>query len=232
MKMVHTKNGSNYSIQPDGYGQGRGKTRARYGKYSSIKTCLEDARFSPHSPMSVPTNFDVNSEPELIQGNILRAEPFPSRSHRNISVPVQKLVQRIQERGVGNIPKPLSGGHELLLKNTELSGSGEECRALRRVEPIVLQRKGQKDKQLVAEQKSFIHGPEERVGNDPSFGEKRPSSIYQLQKCPKTSPKDLRICRKVPRAIREREKAKPIGTDLTHKGRGSPNWNIQQWKVF
>ncbi|MBW0471355.1 hypothetical protein O181_011070 [Austropuccinia psidii MF-1] len=228
MKMVHTKNGSNYSIQPDGYGQGRGKTMARYGKYSLIKTCLEDARVSPHSPISVPTNFDVSSEPELIQGNILRAEQFQSGSHKNISVPVQKLVQRIQGRGVGNMPKPLAGAHELLLKNTELSGSGEERRALRRAEPIVLQRQGQKDKQLVAEPKYFIHGPEERVGNDPSFGERRLSGIYQLQKCPKKSPKDLRRSIKVPRTIREREKAKPIGTELTHKGRGSPNWNIQQ----
>ncbi|MBW0569179.1 hypothetical protein O181_108894 [Austropuccinia psidii MF-1] len=121
------------------------------------------SRVSPHSPRSVPTSFDVNSEPSLIEGSILRAEPFPSGIHKNILVPVQKLVQRIQGRGVGNMPTPLAGSHELLLTHQEPSGSGEDHRALRR--------------------------PEEGVENDPSFGERRPSGIYQLQKCPKTSPK-------------------------------------------
>ncbi|MBW0514328.1 hypothetical protein O181_054043 [Austropuccinia psidii MF-1] len=35
--------------------------------------------------------------------------------------------------------------------------------------------------ELVEEPKSFIHRPEERVGNDPSFGERRPSGFNQLQ---------------------------------------------------
>ncbi|MBW0501473.1 hypothetical protein O181_041188 [Austropuccinia psidii MF-1] len=65
----------------------------------------------PHSPRSVPTNIDVNSEPELIEGNILRAEPFPSGRNRNISVPIQKLVQSGKRRGVGHMPKPLAEGH-------------------------------------------------------------------------------------------------------------------------
>ncbi|MBW0495609.1 hypothetical protein O181_035324 [Austropuccinia psidii MF-1] len=179
--MVHTRNGRNYSIQPDGCGQGRGKTRARSGKYSSRKTCLEDSRVSPHSPRSVTTKFDVNSEPELIEGNILRAEPFPSGRNRNISVPIKKLVQSSKKRGVGNMPKPLAGGHELLLTHQEISGSGEDHRTLRRVEPTVLQRQHQKYKELVEEPKSFIHRPEDGTGNDSSFGERRSSGIYQLQ---------------------------------------------------
>ncbi|MBW0542117.1 hypothetical protein O181_081832 [Austropuccinia psidii MF-1] len=99
-----------------------------------------------HSPRSMPTTFDVNSAAEMIQGNISRAEPFPSGSNSDISVPVQKLVQRSQERGVGNISKPLAGGHELLLRNQELSGSAEDHRTLRRVEPIFLQQQRQKAK--------------------------------------------------------------------------------------
>ncbi|MBW0504949.1 hypothetical protein O181_044664 [Austropuccinia psidii MF-1] len=54
-----------------------------------------------------------------------------------------------------------------------------------------------------------------------SFGDRRPSGVYQLQKCQKTSPKDLRRRRNVLRIIKARAKAKPIGTDLTHKGTGS-----------
>ncbi|MBW0495366.1 hypothetical protein O181_035081 [Austropuccinia psidii MF-1] len=167
--MVHTRNGSNYLVQPERCGLGRENTKSRSGKSSSRKTFLEDTRVSPHSPRPIPTNLYVNSEPELIQGNILRCEPFSSGSHRYISVPVQKLVQRSQGRGVGNMPKTLAGGHELLLTHQELSGSGVEHRAIRRMEPIFLQRKGQKDKELVEEPKSFIYRPEEGVGNDPSF---------------------------------------------------------------
>ncbi|MBW0502992.1 hypothetical protein O181_042707 [Austropuccinia psidii MF-1] len=159
----------------------------------------------------------------MIQGNILRAEPFPSGSHRNILIPVQNLLQPIQGRGVGNMPKPLAGGQELLLTHQELPGSGEDHITLRRVDLIFLQRQGQKDKELVGEPKSFIHRPEEGVGNGPSFGERRPNGIYQLQKCPYTRSKDPRRSRKVPRTIKVREKAKPIGTDLTHKDIGSPN---------
>ncbi|MBW0529901.1 hypothetical protein O181_069616 [Austropuccinia psidii MF-1] len=98
----------------------------------------------PHSPRSVPTNFDVNSEPELIEGNILGAEPFPSGSNRNISVPIPKLIQSNKRRGVENMPKPFAGGHELLLTHQELTGLGEYHRTLRRVEPTVFQRQDQK----------------------------------------------------------------------------------------
>ncbi|MBW0591806.1 hypothetical protein O181_131521 [Austropuccinia psidii MF-1] len=78
------------------------------------------------------------------------------------------------------MPKPLAGRHELLLTNQELFGSGQDHRALRWLEPIVLQRQSQKDRELVEEPKSFIHRPE-GVGNDSSVGDRRPSGIYQLQ---------------------------------------------------
>ncbi|MBW0552679.1 hypothetical protein O181_092394 [Austropuccinia psidii MF-1] len=129
------------------------------------------------------------------------------------------------------MPKPLTEGHELLLKHQEIPGSGEDHIALRRVEPIFLQRQVQKDIELVKRSKSFIHRPEEGVGNYPKFGERRPSGIYQLQKSPRTNPSDFRRSRKVPRNIRAKAKAKKIGTDLTHKGTGSPNWSLQLWTV-
>ncbi|MBW0578957.1 hypothetical protein O181_118672 [Austropuccinia psidii MF-1] len=85
------------------------------------------------------------------------------------------------------MPKPLAGGHELLLTHQELSGSGEDHRTPRWLEPIVLQRQGQKDKELVEEPKSFIHRPEEGTGNDSSFGERGPSGVYQIQTAPEVS---------------------------------------------
>ncbi|MBW0554235.1 hypothetical protein O181_093950 [Austropuccinia psidii MF-1] len=179
--MVHNRNGSNYSVQSDGCGQRQGITKSISGKFSSRKTHLEDARVAPHSPRSAPTNFDVNSESEPIHDNISRAEPFSSGINRNLSIQIQELVQRSQRGGVGNMPKPLEGGHELLLTHQELCGSGEDHRTLRSMEPILLQRQGQKDKELVEKSNSFIHRAEEGVVNDPSFGERRPSGVYQLQ---------------------------------------------------
>ncbi|MBW0589019.1 hypothetical protein O181_128734, partial [Austropuccinia psidii MF-1] len=79
------------------------------------------------------------------------------------------------------MPKHLAGGHELLLTHQGLSGSREDHRTIRRMEPHVLQRQGQKDKELVVEPKFFIHRPEEGIGNDSSFGERSPSGVYQLQ---------------------------------------------------
>ncbi|MBW0573408.1 hypothetical protein O181_113123 [Austropuccinia psidii MF-1] len=178
--MVHTRDGSSYSVQPNGPGQGRGKTRTRSAKFSSRKTHLEDARASPHSPRSVPTSFDVNSEPEIIEGIVLRAELLSSGSHRHISVPIQKLVQSSKRRGVGSIPKAWARGHELLLTHQQLSGSGEDHRTLRRVVPILLQRQGQKYEDMAEEPKCFICRPEEGIGKDPCFA-RRPSDVYQLQ---------------------------------------------------
>ncbi|MBW0544235.1 hypothetical protein O181_083950 [Austropuccinia psidii MF-1] len=140
----------------------------------------------PHSTRSVPTSFDLNSKPELIQGNISRYETFLGGSHRNISVPVQKLVQRSQGRGVGNMLKPLEGGYELPLTHQELSGSGEDNRTLRRIECIVLLRQVQKDKELAEEPNYFIYRPEERGGNDPSLVERSPSGINKLKPTPRS----------------------------------------------
>ncbi|MBW0525904.1 hypothetical protein O181_065619 [Austropuccinia psidii MF-1] len=50
------------------------------------------------------------------------------------------------------MPEPLAAGHELLLIHQELSGSGEDCRALTRLEPIVLQIQDQKDKNWLKNQ--------------------------------------------------------------------------------
>ncbi|MBW0481864.1 hypothetical protein O181_021579 [Austropuccinia psidii MF-1] len=68
----------NYPVQPDRYGQGIGKTRAIPGWLSSRKAHLRDDRASLHSPTSLPITFEMNSDTELIQGNVLRFEPLSS----------------------------------------------------------------------------------------------------------------------------------------------------------
>ncbi|MBW0515896.1 hypothetical protein O181_055611 [Austropuccinia psidii MF-1] len=34
-----------------------------------------------------------------------------------------------------------------------------------------------------------------------------------------------------PKKLKERAKAKPIGTEINNSSTGSPNWSLQQWKV-
>ncbi|MBW0503674.1 hypothetical protein O181_043389 [Austropuccinia psidii MF-1] len=141
----------------------------------------------PHSPRSVPTNVDVNSEPELIEGNILRDEQFPSGSNRNISVPIQKLVQRSKRRGVGNMSKPLAGCHELLLIHQELAGSGEDHGALRRVEPTVLQRQGQRDKELVKNQSLLSIDQKKELEMTPDLEKEHPVASTSSKPAPEVS---------------------------------------------
>ncbi|MBW0588963.1 hypothetical protein O181_128678 [Austropuccinia psidii MF-1] len=100
-------------------------------------------------------------------------------------VPIKKLVQSSKGRGVGNMPKPLAGGHELLLTHEEISGSAEDHRTLRRVEPIFLQRQGQKDTELVEEPKYFICRPEEGIGNPPEASKEKPKGPQKKKKGPK-----------------------------------------------
>ncbi|MBW0479667.1 hypothetical protein O181_019382 [Austropuccinia psidii MF-1] len=80
---------------------------------------------------------------------------------------------------------------------------------------MVLQRQGKEDKELAEEPKYFIHTPEEGVLNDPSFGERRPSGVYQLQISPRNVP------RQAQRTSEEAERSQePSG-----KGKGKVNWH-------
>ncbi|MBW0528433.1 hypothetical protein O181_068148 [Austropuccinia psidii MF-1] len=150
--MVHTRNGSSYSVQIDGSGQGRGKAVVIAFKSFSRKTHLDDSRVATHSPSSVPRTFGLSSEPELSQHKFSMVEPLSSCSYRNILVPVQNLVQRSQERGTGNMLTPLEGGYELLLTHQEISGSGEDNRTPRRMESIFFKEKVKKIKNWLKSQ--------------------------------------------------------------------------------
>ncbi|MBW0570068.1 hypothetical protein O181_109783 [Austropuccinia psidii MF-1] len=113
--------------------------------------------------------------PPIPQGNVLRDEPLSSGSHRNVSIPLQKLVQSSKRRGVGDMRKPLAGGNDLLIEHQKLSGSGEDLELL-----AGWSTSSCKDKELVEEPKSFICMPEGGIGNDPSIV-RRPTGVYQLQ---------------------------------------------------
>ncbi|MBW0528667.1 hypothetical protein O181_068382 [Austropuccinia psidii MF-1] len=121
---------------------------------------------------------DVDKE-EAIPGPDMASVPHRRHVWRMPQLP--PIPQEKQKKRSGKYAQAFVRGHEILLTHQELSGSGEDHKTLRRVEPTVFQRQVQKDKELVEEQKSFIHRPEEGTGNDSRFGERRPSGVYQLQ---------------------------------------------------
>ncbi|MBW0553495.1 hypothetical protein O181_093210 [Austropuccinia psidii MF-1] len=79
----------------------KGQIFLKKDTYGGCQSC-------PHSPRSVHTNVDVNSEYGLIHDNTLRAEPLSSGRNRNLSIPIQELVQSSQRIRVGNMPKPFA----------------------------------------------------------------------------------------------------------------------------
>ncbi|MBW0497977.1 hypothetical protein O181_037692 [Austropuccinia psidii MF-1] len=92
----------------------------------------------------------------------------------------------IKGRGVGNIPKPLAEGLELLTTHQELPGSGEDHRTLRRVEPIVLQIQVQKGKEFVEEPKSFIFEKKKELEMTPGL-EEGPMASTRSKPAPEAS---------------------------------------------
>ncbi|MBW0550355.1 hypothetical protein O181_090070 [Austropuccinia psidii MF-1] len=157
----------------------------------------------------------MNSEYGLIHDNILRAESLSSGRNRNLSMPIQKLVQSSQRRAVGNMTKPLAGGHELLLTHQELSGSVEDHRPLRRLEPIVLQRKSQKDNNWLMNQSLLSIDQNNELEMTPALKSEGPVACSSSKPAPEVS------------------KDKPKGPENTQKGpknhlgkgNGKANWH-------
>ncbi|MBW0577083.1 hypothetical protein O181_116798 [Austropuccinia psidii MF-1] len=201
--MAHNRNASKYSVLPSGCEQGRGKTKSRSGKYSSRKTYLDDARVSPHSPRLLPTKFGVNSEPGLIQGNILRSEPFQSGSHGNISVPNLHIKSVLgQEKTV-----------EVLGGWSPLSCEDKFKRIKNWVKsPILLS---------IDQNKELEIGPDlEKEGTVASTSSQPAPEVCKVKS------KGPQKKQKVPKKNQRKGKGKPIGTDLNCKGTGSPNWSV------
>ncbi|MBW0566909.1 hypothetical protein O181_106624 [Austropuccinia psidii MF-1] len=119
------------------------------------------------------------------------------------------------------MPKPLAGGHELLLTHQELSGSGDDHRALRRVDPIFLQRQGQKDKELAEEPKYFICRPEEGIGNDSSLEEGR-VAFTSSKPAPETSKEKFKGPQKKKKGPKNHQ----------CKGKGKANWHRPYPQVY
>ncbi|MBW0556807.1 hypothetical protein O181_096522 [Austropuccinia psidii MF-1] len=167
----------------------------------------EEARPNSEVP-NIPQERHIWRMPEL--------PPIPQGGiNRNISIPIQKLVQRSQRRVVGNMPKPLAGGHELLLTHQELFGSGEDHRALRRLEPIVLQRQGQKIKNWLKNQSLVSVDQKKELEITPALETEVPVASTSSKPAPEVSKEKPKRPEKKQRGPKNHK----------GKGKGKSNWH-------
>ncbi|MBW0571097.1 hypothetical protein O181_110812 [Austropuccinia psidii MF-1] len=113
------------------------------------------------------------------------------------------------------MPKPLEGGHELLLTHQEASGSGEDHRTLRRLEPIVLQRQGQKDKELVENQSLLSISHKKELEMTPDLEKEVPVASSSSKPAPEVS-KDK------PKGPQRKQRGPK---NHQSKGKGKANWH-------
>ncbi|MBW0505792.1 hypothetical protein O181_045507 [Austropuccinia psidii MF-1] len=124
--------------------------------------------------------------------------------------------------------KPLAGGHEFLLTHQEKTIELLGCWS-----PFSSKDKVKRVKNWLKNQILLSIDPKKELEMTPALEKESPVASTSSKPAPEVSkhkPKDLRRSRKFP-TIKAREKPKPIGTDVTHKGTGFPNWNLQQWTV-
>ncbi|MBW0590595.1 hypothetical protein O181_130310 [Austropuccinia psidii MF-1] len=213
--MVHTRNGSKYSIQPDGCGKGRGKTRPRSGKSSSRKTCLEDARVSPHSPRSVLTNADVNSNPELIKVNILRAEPFPSGSNRDISVPPKNWFRAAKEEEWEIFLSLWKGAMNSYLQIKSFLGKENNIELLGGWRPLSCKDKVKKIKNWLKNQSLLSIDKKKELKITPALEKEGPAAPTSSKPAPEVSKDKPKGPQKKKRGLKNHQ----------GKGKGKANWH-------
>ncbi|MBW0581812.1 hypothetical protein O181_121527 [Austropuccinia psidii MF-1] len=114
------------------------------------------------------------------------------------------------------MPKPLAGGHEILLTHQELSGSGEDHRAVRRLEPIVLQGKLKKMQNWLKNQSLLSIDQKKELEMIPALETKGPVAYTSSKPAPEVS-KDK------PKGPQKRQK---VPKNHQGKGKGKANWHI------
>ncbi|MBW0505623.1 hypothetical protein O181_045338, partial [Austropuccinia psidii MF-1] len=128
--------------------------------------------------------------------------------------PIQKLVQRSKRRGVGNMPKPFAGGHELLLTHQELSGSGEDHRTLRRGSPFSCKDKVKKIKNRLNSQSRLSIDQKKEFEMNPAL-EEGPLVSTSSNTAPETSKEKAKGPRKKKKGPKSHK----------GKGKGKANWH-------
>ncbi|MBW0484993.1 hypothetical protein O181_024708 [Austropuccinia psidii MF-1] len=169
----------------------------------------------PHYPQSVRTNFDVNSEPELIESNILRAEPFPSGINRNISVPIQKMVQRSKRIVVGNILKTLAGAMNSSLHIKSFLGQEKTIELLGGWRPLYFKEKVKNIKNWLNNQSLLSIDQKKELEMTPDLEKKGPVVSTSSKPAPEVSKDKLKGPQKKQSGPKNHQ----------GKGKGKANWH-------
>ncbi|MBW0473039.1 hypothetical protein O181_012754 [Austropuccinia psidii MF-1] len=113
------------------------------------------------------------------------------------------------------MPKPLGGGHELLLRNQDLSRSGEDHRTLRRLEPIVLRRKVKKIKSLLNNQNILSIDQKKELEMTPDLETEGPVASRSSKPAPE-------VWKDKPKGPQKKKKGPK---NHQGKGKGKGNWH-------
>ncbi|MBW0589848.1 hypothetical protein O181_129563 [Austropuccinia psidii MF-1] len=176
---------------------------------------MEDARVSPNSQRSVMTNFDVNSESGWISDNTSRAEPLSSGRNRNLSIPIQKLVQRSQTRGVGNMTKPLAGSMNSYLHIKSFLGQEKTIDLLGSCIPLSCKDKVKKIKNWLKSQNLLSIDQKKELGMTSTLETEGPVASTSSKPAPEVS-KDK------PKGLQKKQKG---SKNHQGKGKGKADWH-------
>ncbi|MBW0544106.1 hypothetical protein O181_083821 [Austropuccinia psidii MF-1] len=203
--MTPTRSGSNYSIQSNGSGPAHSCHKSkRHECQPRGEAQMEDARTSSSSQRLAST-FDTHidsPEADITAIAVVRPELLSTDNNRDLSVPLQELVDRSKTAKVGASPKSLDRHHELISSGEEVHGAIKDRVISEGLDTHVLQRKSPTDKSLVEKPKHVIRGPEEEVGSregkqpsgsSPSLHKQKyaSTSAKQAQENPKDKPKGI-----------------------------------------
>ncbi|MBW0584538.1 hypothetical protein O181_124253, partial [Austropuccinia psidii MF-1] len=158
------------------------------------------------------------------------AQMEDARTSTSSKVSVQELVYGRKKARVGTSPKSLDRHNELLSSSEEVHGARKDRRTSEGLDTNVLQRTSPTDKSLVEKPKHVIRGSEEEVGprqgkqpsgSSPSIHQQKAASTSAKQ-APKTNQKGTQ---------KEKGKATPNGTSLTHRITQSQRKKRQPWTM-
>ncbi|MBW0481009.1 hypothetical protein O181_020724 [Austropuccinia psidii MF-1] len=178
---------------------------------------MEDARTST-SYQRLPSTFYTlieSPEADIIAIIVVRPEPFPTGSNRDILVSVQELVYGGKAAGVGTSPKSLDRQNELLSSSEEVHGPRKDRRTSEGLYTHVLQGTSLKIKAWLKNQSMLSEDQKKKLaqGKDNSPVE-----------APQTSKSKI-LPQQVPKKDKQTPKRNKKG-EKKAKGKAKSKWNM------
>ncbi|MBW0554133.1 hypothetical protein O181_093848 [Austropuccinia psidii MF-1] len=214
--MTPTRSESNYSISSNGSGLGTSSHKSKRQEcHCRGEAQMEDARTSTSSQRLASTfnNLILSPKAEITAITVVRLEPFPTGTNRDIPVSVQELVYGRKGTEVRASSKSLDRHDELLSSSEEVDRPRKDRGSSEGLDTHILQSTSQTDKSLVEKPKHFVQGREREVV--PRKGQKPSARSSNLQK--KNQPQQVPNKEKQSPKSNQKGKAKSKWKSLTHR---------------